>query len=290
MIDTYRSALALSTLSSFSPFAGAGPAAGTRVSCEDKGFVPSALRFGKLFTYIRKVVFDICSFIEESQDREPIFSAGRWTKDIQDRLGATTTEFAKLVNRKSGPVVQRGFGDSSDWFRVAQWLAEITDAAKVYEPKLFLGMLMERMWQHDINASWAYGQPDVLSGALGFLLPVRVEGIKIAYAQSGKSDESQRFLQRLLDHQDGKEIFPYRYLYDGLDYQRYNRAAIPGLKVYKHPDPHEVLPTGLGKALENARSELANEALSMHQRLKGSGDAYPGIVRVGGKTTKNNEK
>eukprot|EP01052_Picozoa_sp_SAG31_P027845 SAG31_NODE_2640_length_5324_cov_5.437835_4_plen_122_part_00 len=93
-------------------------------------------------------------------------------------------------------------------------------------------------------------------------------------------DEAERCYQRMRSLQDGANSYPMRYFYDTGDVRRVGGFPWPGLRPLDWPDPHDILPTGVGTALLDAYPQIAAEAKAAVERgaIRRAGDAYPEIA------------
>ena len=83
----------------------------------------------------------------------------------------------------------------------------------------------------------------------------------LAYKQADQIEAAAKCFQRMLDFEEAPGIFPYRWFYDHLDVRHASPFPWPGLRKLLWPDPHEVLPPGVGAALLSAYPQIAAEAL-----------------------------
>lgn len=100
----------------------------------------------------------------------------------------------------------------------------------------------------------------------------------MAYKQAGRMPEARRCFSRLLRFEEGPRNFPFRYFYDSLDAQRMGGYPWPRLRVLTWPDPHDMLPVGVGADLVAAHPQIASEASEATVAIATAGDAYPKIA------------
>ena len=178
-------------------------------------------------------------------------------------------------------------GSGAPWLKFQQWMDKVAFESESFELRILSAPILEAMWAALTERFGMLGT--ITIGGMvpeGFeagatLVPHLAIQTLLAYKQADQIEAAEKCFQRMLDFEEAPGIFPYRWFYDHLDVRHASPFPWPGLRKLVWPDPHEVLPPGVGAALLSAYPQIAAEALqatTAELDLAAQGDAYPGIA------------
>ena len=236
---------------------------------------------------LHAIAHEVCDYLRPLHPPTSRVSVGRWTAEVESILGPTVAT-VKLMLASDGLETERAL---MPWIVFHKWVDQVALHTGAFELRALSAPIMERLhWTYveKIEAQNTTGQPVVFS-RVGDLrkakprqLPHQAAQTVRAYNQAGQRAEAERFFNRLLQYEDNTGGHPYADYYDSGDFRRATPFPWPGLRVLMWPDPHQVLPAGVGNALTAAFPNIVAEATAVVQggamSARHARDAYPSIA------------
>jgi len=181
------------------------------------------------------------------------------------------------------------------WKLMEDWLQAVASESEAFEIRALSAPIHEQLW-YEVATSYGVLGTVVLANAAGADVGFDDDNAKLsampaqtllAYKQAGRLDEAQRCFQRMLDFEEGKGSYPFRFFYDTSDVQRMGAYPWHGLRPLTWPKPSDVLPDGVTDALIHGHPQIAVEASQVVSSgaIDAAGDAYP-LIAGGNQWTK----
>ena len=220
-------------------------------------------------------------------------SLGRWTPEVDAALGPAAKAVTDALRGVS--VLQTVGGGAMPWLLLKVWLDHIASESEAFEIRALSAPIHEQLW-YEVATSYGVLGTVVLANAAGADVGFDDDNAKLsampaqtllAYKQAGRLDEAQRCFQRMLDFEEGKGSYPFRFFYDTSDVQRMGAYPWHGLRPLTWPKPSDVLPDGVTDALIHGHPQIAVEASQVVSSgaIDAAGDAYP-LIAGGNQWTK----
>lgn len=251
--------------------------------------LPRLEELGHLSAVAESIGASACHLIEQRPALQSAagrrrLSEDRWTDEVDAALTGHLRTIRKML-RAEQPALTTAQGRRgwTPWVKLALWLDNAATQSDAFELRALSAAIMDaHLWTHiavyeAVNVTFTrvadvrQSTRSTLPGAESFVRTV------LGYYIAGRAADGSEAFRRMLLFQDNQGRRPFADFYDHMDPRRMSKYPIPGLRVLTWPDPHEMLPDGVGEALVNEYGRIAEEAAVVDGRGLLAGDAYPGI-------------
>jgi hypothetical protein len=239
----------------------------------------------KLPPELLEVATSICEYLGQKPAASR-FAQDRWTPQVESSLRKHVEAVKDLIAADDGIVMLKE-GDRS-WVTFHRWVDMIALASNAFELRALSAPVMATIhWETVLMYEQLFRSGLIKFKRVGDLRTAKPRKLTHmatqtvrAYNQAGQPAEAQRFFQELLDYKDPSGSNPYTEYYDSADFMRISSFPMHGLQVLTWPDPHLMLPEGIGTDLLDNFDRIAADAgtVGASGALAEAGDAYPMIA------------
>lgn len=219
----------------------------------------------------------VCEHVGEAPDA-PRLSHSRWTAATERSIGPLVAELELAVAQE--PAVL----DAKPWRLWIDWVDRVAFGSEQFELRSLSAPVLEAVFfaihaRHGTMGTLLDFTPEPAYAHTKANIPAHALH---GYLQAGRRWDAERMFERLWWLEEGTGSFPYRYFFAHHDFHRVSGYPWPGLRKLDWPDPHAMLPPGVGKELlasfTQIRSEVQAAVAADATLLTAEGDAYPSIA------------